>query len=72
MDIKRDVLVIATAERYINVVKLNDPSRFFKTSLSPLSRQTRDVSCFLDASGYVVASIEGKCSFQYLDAINAR
>lgn len=67
MDVKQSLLVIGTAERYINVVNLNDPTKFYKTIQSPLKWQTRAVACFNDASGFAVGSIEGRCAFQYVE-----
>jgi uncharacterized membrane protein len=32
---------------------------------SPLKWQTRVVSCFSDASGFAVGSVEGRCAIQY-------
>jgi mRNA export factor len=63
--------MIATAERYVNVVNLTDPTRFFKTQLSPLGHQTRVISCFIDSSGWAVGSNEGRCGFQYIDPKDA-
>jgi mRNA export factor len=67
MDVKDKLLVIATAERHVNVVNLDDPGRFFKTMQSPLKHQTRAVSCFKDANGFMIGSIEGRCAFQYIN-----
>lgn len=67
MDIKDQLLVVATADRYINVVNLNDPGKFYKTMQSPLKWQTRVVSCFTDASGFAIGSIEGRCAIQYVE-----
>jgi len=72
MDVKDKLLVIGTAERHINIVNLNDPNRFFKTMLSPLKFQTRVVSCFNDAAGFAVGSIEGRSAFQWMDEKKAR
>jgi len=38
-----------------------------KTIPSPLKWQTRVVSCFTDASGFAVGSIEGRCAIQYVE-----
>ncbi|KZF25703.1 WD40 repeat-like protein [Xylona heveae TC161] len=67
MDVKDRLLVIGTADRYINVVNLNDPTKFYKTMQSPLKWQTRVVSCFNDATGFAVGSIEGRCAIQYVE-----
>lgn len=72
MDVKDKLLVIATADRYINVVNLNEPQKFYKTLQSPLKWQTRVVTCFKDASGYAVGSIEGRCAFQYVEDKDTR
>jgi mRNA export factor len=67
MDVKDKLLVIATAERHVNVVNLDDPGKFFKTMQSPLKHQTRAVSCFKEANGFMIGSIEGRCAFQYIN-----
>ncbi|KAF2004824.1 Poly(A)+ RNA export protein [Amniculicola lignicola CBS 123094] len=70
MDVKDQLLVIATAERHIHMVNLNEPTKIYKTIQSPLKWQTRVVSCFSDASGFAVGSIEGRCAIQYVDDKN--
>ncbi len=67
MDVKNKLLVIATADRYINIVNLDEPTKFYKTLQSPLKYQTRVVSCFTDAMGFAVGSIEGRCAIQYVE-----
>lgn len=67
MDTRNELLVIGTADRYINIVNLGDPMKFHKTLQSPLKFQTRTVSCFTDATGFAVGSIEGRCAIQYVD-----
>ncbi|CBX92008.1 hypothetical protein IAQ61_000209 [Plenodomus lingam] len=67
MDIKDQLLVIATAERHIHMVNLSNPTTIYKTITSPLKWQTRVVSCFSDASGFAVGSIEGRCAIQYVE-----
>ncbi|OLN87101.1 Nucleoporin GLE2 [Colletotrichum chlorophyti] len=62
MDVRNDLLVIGTADRYINVVDLKNPTKFYKTLQSPLKWQTRVVSCFTDAAGFAIGSIEGRCA----------
>jgi mRNA export factor len=66
MDIKDQLLVIGTAEKQVHIVNLNNPTTIFDTRPSPLKEQTRVVSCFIDASGFAVGSIEGRCGFQYV------
>lgn len=67
MDIKSKLLVVGTADRYINIINLDNPTKFYKTMQSPLKFQTRAVSCFTDASGFAVGSIEGRCAIQYVE-----
>ncbi|KAK2731978.1 hypothetical protein FQN57_003053 [Myotisia sp. PD_48] len=71
MDTKNKLLVVGTADRYINVVNLDQPTTFYKVSQSNLKWQTRTVSCFADASGYAVGSIEGRCAIQYVEEKDA-
>jgi mRNA export factor len=72
LDVKDKLLVVGTADRYINVINLNEPSKFYKTLQSPLKWQTRVVSCFSDATGFAVGSIEGRCAIQYVEEKDAR
>lgn len=67
MDVKNNLLVVGTADRYINIVNLADPTKFYKTIQSPLKWQTRVVSCFTDAAGFAIGSIEGRCAIQYVE-----
>ncbi|KAL9109452.1 MAG: hypothetical protein Q9227_005960 [Pyrenula ochraceoflavens] len=71
MDSKNKLLVIGTADRYINIVNLDQPGVFHKTMQSPLKFQTRVVSCFTDATGFAVGSVEGRCAIQYVDEKDA-
>lgn len=72
MDVSQGLLVVGTAERYINIINLANPTTIFKTIQSPLKWQTRVVSCFPDATGFAVGSIEGRCAIQYVDEKSAR
>lgn len=67
MDVKAKLLVVATADRWLQVVNLDSPTTIYKTVQSPLKWQTRVVSCFNDASGYAIGSVEGRCGFQYVN-----
>ncbi|KAF1350848.1 putative nuclear pore complex protein [Delphinella strobiligena] len=67
MSVKDSLLVIGTAERWLNIVNLATPDKFYKSLQSPLKWQTRVVSCFADASGFAVGSIEGRCAIQYVE-----
>ena len=72
IDTRDKLLVIATADRYINMVNLDQPAKFYKTVLSPLKWQTRVVSCFNNATGFAIGSIEGRCAIQYVEEKDAR
>jgi mRNA export factor len=67
MDSRDKLLVVGTADRYINIINLSDPSKFYKTIQSPLKWQTRCVATFTDATGFAVGSIEGRCAIQYVE-----
>ncbi|CAK7240693.1 MAG: RNA export factor gle2 [Sporothrix thermara] len=67
MDVKDNLLVVGTADRYINVVNLKEPTKLYKTLQSPLKWQTRVVSCFNDSAGFAIGSIEGRCAIQYVE-----
>lgn len=72
IDLKNKLLVIATAEKRVYTVDLNRFTQFFTTTNGPLKAQTRVVSCFPDASGYGIGSIEGKYAFSYVDPYRRR
>ena len=67
MDINGDLLVVATAERNVCIINLNNPTTIFKTTVSPLKWQTRVVSCYHNATGYAIGSIEGRVGLQWVD-----
>lgn len=67
MDVKDNLLVLGTADRYINVIDLKNPTKFYKTLQSPLKWQTKVVSCFTDSAGFAIGSIEGRCAIQYVE-----
>lgn len=71
LDVAQGLMVVGTAERYINIINLANPTSIFKTMQSPLKWQTRVISCFPDASGFAVGSIEGRCAIQYVDDKNS-
>ncbi|VVT57096.1 uncharacterized protein SAPINGB_P005532 [Magnusiomyces paraingens] len=67
MDSAKTLLVVATAERHVVTIDLNNPQTIFKRSESVLKWQTRCVACFPQGDGYALGSIEGRCSIQYMD-----
>jgi len=72
LDVRDNLLVVGTADRYINVINLKEPAKFYKTLQSPLKWQTRVVSCFTDSQGFAIGSIEGRCAIQYVEDKDAR
>lgn len=66
MDVKGNLLVVGTADRYINVIKLDKPTVFYEIFRSPLLHQTRVVSCVTEADGFAIGSIEGRCAFRFI------
>lgn len=71
IDAKDQLLIAGTADRYVNVINLGKPGEIYKTVQSPLKWQTRVVSCFSDATGFAVGSIEGRCAIQYVEEKDA-
>jgi mRNA export factor len=68
MDVRNDMLVVGTAERWIHVISINNPGSFYKTIQSPLKWQTRVVSIFSpEPNGFAIGSIEGRCAIQYVE-----
>ncbi|KIV95738.1 Nucleoporin GLE2 [Exophiala mesophila] len=67
MDVRNKLLVYGTADRYINIIDLNKPETPYKSIQSPLKYQTRVISCFTDATGFAVGSVEGRCAIQYVE-----
>ncbi|WPG98286.1 Hypothetical protein R9X50_00107400 [Acrodontium crateriforme] len=69
MDIHQgnNMFVVGTAERWIQVVNLSNPTTNYKVIQSPLKWQTRVVSTFSDGTGFAVGSVEGRCAIQYVE-----
>ncbi|KAL8286993.1 hypothetical protein RQP46_003999 [Phenoliferia psychrophenolica] len=67
MDVAYPLMVVGTAERHLQIFNLTQPTVPFKTLLSPLRWQTRVISCFPDATGYAVGTVEGRVAIQYVD-----
>ncbi|KAI0123816.1 WD40-repeat-containing domain protein [Xylariales sp. AK1849] len=67
MDAKAGLLVIATAERHIQLVDLQNPTVIARTQDSPLKAQTKAVSAFPDGKGWGTASIEGRCGINAVE-----
>ncbi|ONH66966.1 Nucleoporin GLE2 [Cyberlindnera fabianii] len=67
MDSSQKLLVVATAERHVCIIDLNNPQQVSKQAMSPLKWQTRSIACYPAGNGYALGSIEGRCAFQYID-----
>jgi len=68
MDCKNDMLVVGTADRWVHVLNIAQPTQFYKVIQSPLKWQTRTVSIFSpEANGFAIGSIEGRCAIQYVE-----
>jgi mRNA export factor len=65
LDARNKMVVIATADRQLHLVNLDNWSAIWRTRESPLKHQTRVVTCFLDSTGFAMGGIEGRVSFQY-------
>jgi len=66
MDAADGLLVIATADRHIQLVDLKTDPNNFKNSTTndPLKHQTHVVTAFPDGKGYAVGSIEGRAGIK--------
>lgn len=68
MDVKDNMLVVGTADRWIHVINLQNPGTSYKVIQSPLKWQTRVCTIFSpEANGYAIGSIEGRCAIQYVE-----
>lgn len=71
MDVQQGLLVAGTANRHIAIVNLAQPTTIYKSMQSPLKWQTRVISCFPNATGFAVGSIEGRVAIQHVEEKNA-
>jgi len=67
MDVAQLLLVVATAERQICTINLQNPNIIYKKIDSPLKWQTRTIACFPAGDGYAVGSVEGRVAIQYVE-----
>eukprot|EP00210_Caulerpa_lentillifera_P005952 g5687.t1 len=68
MDVKGNMLTVATANRLLEVFDLRNPAAPRMTMESPLKWQTRCVACFHDERGFLVGSIEGRVGVHHCDS----
>ena len=67
MDAVGQLLVVATADRTIQVFNLGSPQTAYKSLTSPLKYQTRCISCFPDSTGYLIGSVEGRVAVHHVE-----
>ncbi|KAI1423825.1 WD40-repeat-containing domain protein [Xylaria sp. FL1777] len=72
LDVKANLLVVATADFLVHLVDLRNPVEPFETVDSPLGYQTKVVTAFPDGKGWATASIEGRCGINAVDEDEAR
>ena len=65
-------VVIATADRKIVVVNLNNPSQIFNQIASPLKYQSRCIAAFPDQQGFCLGSIEGRVAVHHVNERDAQ
>ncbi|KAK4503351.1 hypothetical protein PRZ48_004266 [Zasmidium cellare] len=72
MSVRNDkLLVVATADRWVHIIDLTNPTTVFKTIRSPMKHETRVVSTSTDGTAYILGGIEGRCAFKHIDDKNA-
>lgn len=70
LDVQGNLLVVATAQRHIIAYDCSGPQpREHSRKESPLKFQSRCISCFPDATGFAVGSIEGRVGIHYLQKV---
>lgn len=77
LDILYPMMVVGTAERHVELVNLaTNPTSIFKSNMSALKWQTREITCFPamhgSGAGFALGSIEGRVCVQYFDEKEAR
>lgn len=69
MDVAYPMLVVATAERKVQIYELRSgPSKPYQTMDSMLKFQSRSLACFPDKSGFALGSIEGRVAIMHVEA----
>ncbi|OSX78836.1 hypothetical protein BU14_0098s0062 [Porphyra umbilicalis] len=66
MDVRAPLMVVATADRKLQVYDIRRPTTPFHEKLSLLKYQTRCVATFADGTGYAVGSVEGRVSIDHV------
>jgi cell cycle arrest protein BUB3 len=68
MDIVGSMLVVAMADRHINIYDVRRMTEPVQKRESSLRYQTRTVACMADGQGYATSSVEGRIAVEYFDA----
>ncbi|ORY97808.1 WD40-repeat-containing domain protein [Syncephalastrum racemosum] len=71
MDLKKNLLVIATSERTVLVFDLRQPTTLFKKVQPSLKHQLRNITCTPDGQGWACGSIEGRVNIACIDEKNS-
>lgn len=69
LDVRGNLLVVATAGRQIEIFDVSSEPRKHSTKESPLKLQSRCISCFPDLTGFAIGSIEGRTAIHYLQKV---
>jgi mRNA export factor len=69
MDVLQPILIVACAERQVQVFDLNNPTVPWKTIESQFRFQTRCVSLFPAKNGFAMGGIEGRVWIIYFDEV---
>lgn len=68
---QNDELVSSAFNPYMQMFNLTNPQTVFKDLESPLKHQTRCITIFPDAEGYLLGSVEGRVAVQHIDEVRA-
>jgi len=73
LDVRDNLMVVATAGRHIIAYDVSQMTpREYARKESPLKFQSRCISCFPDATGFAVGSIEGRVGIHYLTKVTGK
>eukprot|EP00172_Hildenbrandia_rubra_P004601 Plantae.Rhodophyta-Hildenbrandia_rubra.ctg9633.p1 GENE.Plantae.Rhodophyta-Hildenbrandia_rubra.ctg9633~~Plantae.Rhodophyta-Hildenbrandia_rubra.ctg9633.p1 ORF type:complete len:354 (+),score=53.70 Plantae.Rhodophyta-Hildenbrandia_rubra.ctg9633:134-1195(+) len=67
MHLRGRMLCVGLADRKILVYDMRNPQRAFMEKISQLRHQTRVVEVFPDQTGFIVANVEGRASFDHVN-----
>ena len=61
------ILVCGCANKNVHLINLAQPNMIFKTTQINLKHQPRGLKCIPGNQGFIIASVEGRCSVVYFD-----